>query len=135
MHEGHMLGEPPFKITLIPSRVDWTTEVTSVTVWPFRLDVETTEGTQEFSFDAIGKIQESAIMRFMKGLLGAKQRGTLVADRDWFHPPQDRFFCFYTDPPMKIYMPSDDTVEYEESVFFRVQAVIRSGGFETFDLG
>jgi hypothetical protein len=33
----------------------------------------------------------------------------LVADRDWFHPPPDRFF--------------------------RIQAVLQSGGYTTFDLG
>ncbi|PQO38718.1 hypothetical protein C5Y96_02220 [Blastopirellula marina] len=127
--------EPDFKITFTPSRVEWFTDVTSVTVWPTGLQVETPDGTQSFRFEEIGKIQESGIMRFMRKLGGAKPFGMLVADRDWFHPPQDRFFRFYTDPPMKVYMPSDDTVGYEESVFFRVQAVIRCGGYETFDLG
>lgn len=135
MNEEQPLGEPPFKITFIPSRVDGLAEVSSVTVWPFRLDLETADGTHEFSFKVMGKIQESGIMRWMKGFFGEEPRGMLVADRDWFHPPQDRFFRFYTDPPITIYMPADEVVGYEESVFFRVQAVIRSGGYETFDLG
>lgn len=135
MQEEQVFGEPPFKIAFTPSRVDWNTEVSSVTVWPFRLDVETADGTQEFPFEVIGKIQESGFIRFMKGLFGEKQRGMLVADRDWFHSPQDRFFRFYTDPPMTVYMPLEEAVEYEESVFFRVQAVIRSGGYETYDVG
>lgn len=36
---------------------------------------------------------------------------------------------------MTVYMPTDDTIDYEGSVFFRVQAVIRCGGFETLDMG
>jgi len=127
--------EPPFKITFIPSRVDWTGAVYEVTVWPFRLDVETPDGTQEFSFQRIGKIQESGIMRFMRWLGGAKPWGMLVADRDWFQAPPDRYFRFYTDPPMTVYMPEDDTLNYEESVFFRVQAVILAGGYESYDVG
>jgi len=131
----HLTHEPPFKITFTPSRVDWTSDISLVTVWPNRLTVETVDGEQEFLFEQIGKIQESGIMRFMRRLGGAKQFGLLVADRDWFHPPQDRYFRFYTDPPMTVYMPADDAADYEESVFFRVQAVIRCGGFETYDVG
>ncbi|QDU73585.1 hypothetical protein Pan97_05610 [Bremerella volcania] len=131
----HLSHEPAFKITFTPSRVDGMTEVSSVTVWPNKLEVETADGTQEFRFEEIGKIQESEIMRFMRRLGGAKPFGMLVADRDWFHPPKDRYFRFYTDPPMTVYMPTNDSEDYEESVFFRVQAVIRCGGYETYDMG
>ncbi len=131
----HLDHEPEFKITFTPSRTKWLTEIDRVTVWPNRLVVETAAGHETFSFEKIGKIRESGIMRTMRWLSGSKPFGMLIADRDWFHPPQDRFFRFYTDPCMTVYMPTDDTVGYEESVFFRIQAVIRSGGYETLDLG
>lgn len=131
----HVPHEPEFKITFTPSRVDWITEVHSVTIWPNCLGVETADGGQKFRFEEIGRIQESGIMRFMRWLSGSRPFGMLVADRDWFHPPQNRFFRFYTDPPMTVYMPSNETVGYEDSFFFRIQAVIGCGGYETFDLG
>lgn len=86
-------------------------------------------------FRTIGKLQESRIVHWLKRLGGMPPRAVIVGERDWFHPPQDRYFRFYTSPPMTVYMPSDETVGYEESVFFRVQTVIRCGGYETFDLG
>jgi hypothetical protein len=69
--------------------------------------------------------------------LGLGVRGNLaVADRDWFHPPGRRFFRFYTDPPLTIYL-ADEPVEtsYGETLFRRVQDVLAAGGFSTMDLG
>src|SRR5262249_1876604 len=30
-----------------------------------------------------------------------------VGDRDWFPPPSGRFFRFYTEPPVTVYMPDE----------------------------
>ena len=59
-----------------------------------------------------------------------------VADRDWFHPPSGRFFRFFTEPPVTVYMPDEppDT-SYGQTMFRRVQDVLAAGGFGTFDLG
>jgi hypothetical protein len=59
----------------------------------------------------------------------------LVADRDWFHDPPDRFFRFYTTPPIVVYMPNEAGVGYPETCFCRIQDVLVLGGFSTFDLG
>ena len=46
------------------------------------------------------------------------------------------FFEFYTEPRLKVFMPIDETKEsYGDTYFVRIQNVIRSGGFETVDLG
>jgi hypothetical protein len=59
----------------------------------------------------------------------------MVAERDWFHPPPDRFFLWYTDPPLRTCMPEDEPAEYAASYFSRIQGVLRSGGYATGDLG
>lgn len=127
--------EPESKITFTPSRVDWIMEVHSVTVRPIGLELETADGKKEIRFNKIGRLQESRFMRILKQLGGFRPTAMLVADRDWFHPPQERFFRFYTDRPLTMYMPASDSLDYLESVFFRAQVVIRRGGYETFDLG
>jgi hypothetical protein len=58
-----------------------------------------------------------------------------VGDRDWFHDPPDRFFRFFTTPPVTVYMPNESGVEYEHTCFRRLQDVIAEGGFITHDLG
>jgi hypothetical protein len=58
-----------------------------------------------------------------------------VGERHWFHDPPDRFFRFFTTPPITVYMPDESGVEYEATVFRRLQDVIAAGGFTTHDLG
>jgi len=59
----------------------------------------------------------------------------MVADRDWFHPPPDRFFLWYTDPPLVTCMPEDEPADYAASYFSRIQAVLLSGDYATGDRG
>jgi hypothetical protein len=59
----------------------------------------------------------------------------MVADRDWFHAAPDMYFEFYTTPLLKVYMPLDEVKNLTSSVFARVKAVVRRGGFATFDVG
>jgi hypothetical protein len=59
-----------------------------------------------------------------------------VADRDWFHPPQGKFFRFYSKPAITVFMPDEPLeLDYSETMFRRVQNVIMKDGFTTFDLG
>jgi hypothetical protein len=59
----------------------------------------------------------------------------LVADRDWFHPPRERFFRWYTNPPLVTCMPEDEPAEHPASYFFHIQRVLWLGGYATSDLG
>lgn len=69
-------------------------------------------------------------------MLGVKPRWLPVADRDWFHPPANRFFRFYSDPPLVIYMPTDEAAgPYADTYFVGIRQIIHFGGFHTFDLG
>ena len=123
------------KVKFTPSRVDGIASVSSVTVLPDSLELETLDGTQQIQFRKIGRRQESLLMHGIKRLCGIEPSAVMVADRNWFRAPQDRYFRFYTDPRLTVYMPSDDSVNYTESVFFQIQAVVRQGGYATFDLG
>jgi hypothetical protein len=43
-----------------------------------------------------------------------------VGDRDWFHAPADRFFRFFTEPPLTVYMPLDEPSSRADSNFGRI---------------
>jgi hypothetical protein len=67
--------------------------------------------------------------------VGKEPYPAMVVDRDWFHLPKGRYFLWYTNPPLKTCMPEDELAGYTPSYFFRIQAVLRAGGYATFDLG
>jgi hypothetical protein len=123
-------------IRFIPSRVDGLPDVTDVAVFPDRLEVNSAGRWSVFPFVQIAKWPSPAwFWQLLYHLRGRRHR-LPVGDRDWFHPPPDRFIAFYTTPKLVIYMPKDEMQgPYQETVFTRVQEVIAVGGFGTFDLG
>ena len=67
---------------------------------------------------------------------GWRRQFLSVADRDWFHPEGEKYFRFYTSPPLTIYIPAEaEDVEMTRKLFLRVRFLIGSGGYGTFDLG
>ena len=46
----------------------------------------------------------------------------------------DSHIRFLTDPPIALYMPADGPTQYPDSHFWRLQAVIRGGGYQVEDL-
>jgi hypothetical protein len=68
--------------------------------------------------------------------LGWRRRFLAVGERDWFHATADRFFRFFTSPPVVVYMPDEPAAtSYRDTWFRRVQDVMLRGGFNTWDLG
>jgi hypothetical protein len=125
----------PDSIRFVPSRVVGLSEVMDVSVFPDRIQFHGTSSDRTFNFATIGHRQEPTLISLLKRMAFRSPFPKMVADRDWFHDPPNRFFAFYTEPRITVYMPADDDSDYATSRFFRIQQVIRSGGFETFDLG
>ncbi len=125
----------PGLVRFRPSRAVGLPDVREVVVHPDRLEVNTAGSWLTFPFSRIGRRQESRVASFVKRLTGRTPWPVLVADRDWFHPPQERFFLWYTDPLLRTCMPEDEPVEHAASYFSRIQMVLGSGGYATSDLG
>jgi hypothetical protein len=118
-----------------PSRAEGLPDVREVVVRPDRLEVNTAGSWVTFHFRRIGRRQESRVVSLVKRQVRVAPWPVLVADRDWFHPPPNRFFLWYTDPLLRTYMPVDEPADYAASYFSRIQAVLWSGGYATFDMG
>jgi hypothetical protein len=125
----------PDSITFVPSRVDGLDAVSRVKIRPSQIEFEMPDSRRVFAFKSISRPQESWLSSFLKRLTFRRPYPRVIADRDWFHAPPDRFFRFYTTPPITVYMPADDVHEHAQSHFGRIQQVIRSGRFATFDMG
>ena len=128
-----MHRQVPVRFT--PSRAQGLPDVQEVIVYPDRIEVETAGRRVTFAFADVARPQEPRVLSFLKRLIGKPPWPGLVADRDWFHPPKERFFLWYTDPPLKTCMPADETQDYDTSYFSRIRQVVQSGGFWTYDLG
>jgi hypothetical protein len=106
-----------------------------VVVRPDRLEILSAGRWVVIRFKDIAHWPRPRWLRRLLFRVGWRPKWLPVADRDWFHPPSDRFFTFYTDPRIVVFMPIDEPAARSESAFLKVQEVIRAGGFHTFDLG
>ncbi|HJZ54291.1 MAG TPA: hypothetical protein VKE74_05005 [Gemmataceae bacterium] len=122
-------------LRFVPSRVEGPPDVAEVVVHPDCLELLSAGRWVAVRFVEIADWPKPVWLRRALWRVGWKPRWLPVADRDWFHPPPDRFFRFYTEPPLVIFMPVDDPYPREESTFGRLQTVLAEGGFHTFDLG
>lgn len=124
-------------IRFVPTSVIGLSDVTEVTVHPDRLELLSEGAWIVVRFRDIAQwYRRSWLYRPLARLgLGAFGRPS-VADRDWFHPPSERFFRFYTVPDITIFMPDEPADKgYPETIFYQVHRVIAAGGFSTEDLG
>jgi hypothetical protein len=124
------------QLQFVPSRVEGLADVSSVTVFSDRVELVSAKSVVTHRFADIARWPSPAPLWKFLYRLGIKPRWLPVADADWFHEPADMFFAFYTNPPLKVFMPRDESKEnYIASYFVRVQQLIRRGGFHTCDLG
>jgi hypothetical protein len=129
---------PDDGLRFAPSEVEGLPAVTEAAVFPNRLELLSEGHWVVIRFLDIARwhglfaVPHRIVARF-----GGRVRGwPAVADRDWFHPPAGRFFRFFTTPPITIYMPDEPReTSYGQTLFRRVQDVLATGGFGTFDLG
>ena len=122
-------------LRFVPSRVEGLPDVDEVAFFPDRLEVRSAGRWQVFRFVDLAKWPRPGWLWRGLDRLGLRRRLIVVGDRDWFHLPPDRFFVFYTQPRITVYMPADEAADRAQSHFLRVQQVIGVGGFATFDLG
>jgi hypothetical protein len=122
-------------LRFVPSRVDGIFDVTEVAIYPDRLELKSAGRCVAFRFWEIARWPSPCWFWRLVARFGWRPRWLPVGDRDWFHAAPDRFFAFYTSPPVVVYMPDESGVEYGQTTFRRIQDVIARGGFGTFDLG
>ena len=132
--EDARIAEPSLRF--VPSRVEGMPDVSEVVVRPDRLELRSADGWVVFAFVEMARWPRPAVLWQSLSRFGCRPRRLPVADRDWFHPPRERSFLFYADPPLKVFLADEaGDIGYGETLFRRVQDVIESGGFNTCDLG
>jgi hypothetical protein len=134
--DGEAASDDGRIVRFVPSRVEGLPDVSEVVIRPDRLEVRSAGWWISFPFDGIARWPRPRRLWQFLARHGRRPRWLPVADRDWFHPPRDRFFVFYTDPPVKVFLTDEEkNLTYGETLFRRVEEVIEAGGFNTYDLG
>jgi hypothetical protein len=119
----------------VPNRVEGVPDVTEVIVHPDRLELRSAGHWVAYRMAGIARWPRPARMWRLLARLGWQRRPVPVADGDWPQHPPDRFFRFYTAPPIVVYMPADEPKARGGSCFARVQEVLASGGFHAVEPG
>ncbi len=123
-------------LRFVPSRVEGLPGVTEVVVYPDRLELLSLGRWASFRFADIAEWPRPAFLWRWLARLGWRPRWPPVGERDWFHPPSERFFNFFTRPRIVVYLPDEPPeMDYGSTLFRRVQDVMLEGGFSTWDLG
>src|SRR5580765_6729956 len=95
-------------LRFVPSRVAGLSDVREVAIYPDRLELDSAAEIRVFNFADIARWPRPAWLWRMLSRLGWRPKWLPVADRDWFHPPADRFFVFYTTPQIVLFMPTNE---------------------------
>jgi hypothetical protein len=123
-------------VRFVPSRVEGLHDVTEVAVYRDRLELLSEGRWVSFRLADIAAWPRLASIRRLLARLGWRPCWLPVGERDWFRPPSERFFRFYTWPHIVIYLPDESAeTEYGGTLFRRVQDVMLEGGFGTWELG
>lgn len=120
-----------------PSEVTGLPAVSQIAIFPDRMELCSAGRTTTIRFLDIARWSRWDSFYRLAARLGLGVRGyPAVADRNWFHPPSRRYFRFYTDPPLTIYLANEpEETAYGETLFRHLQDVLAAGGDSTMDLG
>ncbi len=107
-------------------------DVKEVAIYPDRIEVQTAGQWVSFRFGSFGRRQENVLMSWMKRLFGRIPRSLLVGEREFC--TRSRYVAFFTNPKLVIYTPPDHDALYSETYIYRINAMLRMGGYITADL-
>ena len=122
-------------LRFVPSRVDGVPDVVEAAIYPERLELRCADRLLVYRFDEIAEWSSPAWLWRLFARMGFRPKWLPVGERDWFHPPRERYFRFFTNPRITLYMPDEPPETYSQTLFRRVQDRMREGGFDTWDLG
>jgi uncharacterized protein (TIGR02996 family) len=121
-------------LRFVPGRVEGLPGVTEVAVYPDRLEFLSAGKWIVFHLADIAEWPQPRWGWRLLARLRWRPRWLPVGERDWCRGPVVRVFRFFTSPQVVVYLPDETAVEYQKTIFRRVQDVLRRGGFSTWDM-
>ena len=122
-------------LRFVPSRVQGLPDVSEVCLFHDRLEARSAGEWVVFRFMDMASWPQPAWFWRLLHRAGWRSAGPPVGERDWFQSPPDRYFSFYSEPPLVVFMPVDERDDYDRSTFMQIFHIMAGGGFHTNDLG
>ena len=121
-------------VCFAPSKVVGMPGVEEVAVYPDRLVFHAQGQRREIIFETIAQWPESRLGARIKRRLGMRPYRGLVAHLVYVREPyEESYFEFFTEPRVRVHMPAGGPALSPHSHFWRVQEVLRRGGYAADD--
>lgn len=122
----------PSRIEFVPSRVEGVADVARIALTRQGLELWTQTERRTVTWLSM----EPSPVRRLWRRLRLSATPLCVADRDWFHPPAERFFRFFTEPRIAVYLPDEPRqIFYDQTFFVQLRLFLEQNGLTTNDLG
>lgn len=119
-------------VRFVPPEVEGLSGVEEVAIHPDRVEVLANGAPVIVRFSDIARRQESVVDRWLKWLLGRPPYPLVVGEREFC--TERRYVTFFANPRLKIHTPPDHDADYTDTYLFRIEAILRHGGYMTDDL-
>jgi hypothetical protein len=109
--------------------------VPEVAIYSDRVELHTPSACTAFQFDKIARRHKNILVRWsrwLKSLVTQTWFTSAIGEREFC--TGNRYVAFYTNPTLKIFTPPDSDAPYAETYIFRINAVLRRGGYGIYDL-
>ena len=122
-------------LRFIPTKCEGLPDVTEVDVFTDRLEIKSAGALHVYHFEDMVQWPRHHWIFSILEKFHLRSRWRPIGERDWFHKPGERFFRFFTTPPIQIYIPDTEEMDYHHSIYLKVLKIILKGGYDTSDLG
>ena len=122
-------------VRFIPNYTVGWPDVSEIVIHPDRVEFKTSGVWKISTFEDLAQWPRPRWLWNLLRRFGKRPAFLPVAERDWFQAEGEKYFTFYTEPPLTIYLPAEEGMGYRQSLFGRVKVLIQRGGYDSWDLG
>jgi hypothetical protein len=116
-----------------PAEVVGATDVSQVTIYSDRIIFQCNQNEMVHHFREIARPQIDFLNRLFDRVFRRRIHLNVVGEREFC--TDRRYVAFYTEPPLKIYLPPEDNeLRYSETYFYKVNEILGAGGYMTWDV-
>jgi hypothetical protein len=120
-------------INFVPSKVEGLCSVESVSIYPDKVEIVTQTEVINYNFQSLVQRYCSEWFWRFKHKIGFRSN-PYIGEKYFECPPQNRFFLFYTEPQIKVFMPADEPENWIKASYGKSQFMMHRGGYALMDM-
>lgn len=124
----------PDLVRFKPSRVEGWSDVSEVVIYPDRVEVTTNGRVVTIEFHKIARRNEPTIFSLLKAWLGKRPWPKSVGERDLSEEFGVRFIDWFTDPPLRTYLPPCEGTNEDLKLMMQIVWMMAASIYQLDDL-